>query len=62
MLVEVMGAFDEVYIKGAFDKVYMKPQRYGYGIRSWLRNMDMKDNVNVGKTLIYGYHSSFHFC
>jgi hypothetical protein len=41
-------------VMGAFDEVYMKPQRCGYGTQSWLRNMDMKDNVNAGKTLIDG--------
>jgi hypothetical protein len=40
------------YALGAFDEVYMKPQRCGYVTRSWLRNMDMKDNVNACKTLI----------
>jgi hypothetical protein len=45
MLVDVMGPFDEVY---------MKPQRCGCGTQSWLKNMDMKDSVNVGETLIDG--------
>jgi hypothetical protein len=46
-------------VMGAFDEVYMNPQRCGYGTQSWLRNMDMKDNVNAGKTLIDGYSLSF---
>jgi hypothetical protein len=41
-------------VMGAFDEVYMKPQRYGYGTQSWLRNMDMKDSVHAGKTLMDG--------
>ena len=41
-------------VMGAFDEIYMKPHRCGYGTRSWLRNMDMKDNVNAGNTLIDG--------
>jgi hypothetical protein len=49
------------YVVGAFDEVYMKPQRCGYGTRSWSRNMDMKDSVNLGKTLIDGYSLLFHF-
>jgi hypothetical protein len=39
---------------GAFDEVYTKPRRYGYGNQIWLRNMDMKDSVNAGNTLIDG--------
>jgi hypothetical protein len=41
-------------LMGAFDEVYIKPQRCGYGTQSWLRNMYMNDSVNVGNTLIYG--------
>jgi hypothetical protein len=42
------------YVMDTFDEVYMKPQRCGYGTQSLLRNMDMKDNENVGKILIDG--------
>jgi hypothetical protein len=45
MLVDVMGAFDEVYTK---------PQRYSYGTKIWFRNMYMRGNVHAGKTLMDG--------
>jgi hypothetical protein len=45
MLVDVLGAFDEVYTK---------PQRCGHETRSWLRNMEMKDSVNAGNSLMDG--------
>jgi hypothetical protein len=48
-------------VMGVFDEFYMKPWRCGYETRSWLRNMDMKDNVNVNKILIDGYSFSCHF-
>jgi hypothetical protein len=45
MLVDVMGAFDEVH---------MKPRRCVYGTQSCLRIMEMKHSVNVGNTQIDG--------
>jgi len=41
-------------VLGTFDEVYMKPRRCGYGTQHWLRNMHMKDSGNAGKTLIDG--------
>jgi hypothetical protein len=41
-------------VMGAFDEVYMKPRRCGHETQSCLRNKDMKDSVNVGNTLIDG--------
>jgi hypothetical protein len=41
-------------VLGAFYEVYMKPQRCGHETQIWLRNMDMKDSVNAGDTLIGG--------
>jgi hypothetical protein len=41
-------------VMGAFDEVYMKPQRCGYGTQSWLRNMEMKERENASNTLIDG--------
>jgi hypothetical protein len=41
-------------VMGAFDEVYMKPRRCGYGTKSCFRNMNMKDNVNSSKTLMDG--------
>jgi hypothetical protein len=38
----------------AFDEVYMKPWRCGYGTLCWFRKMDMKDRVNVGNKLVDG--------
>jgi hypothetical protein len=48
-------------VMGAFDEVYMKPQRCGYGTQSWSMNKDMKDNVIEGNTLIDGYSSLLNF-
>jgi hypothetical protein len=49
-----MGWLMSTNVLGAFDEVYMNPCRYGYGTQSWFRNMDMKDNVHAGKTLMDG--------
>jgi len=48
-------------VMGAFDEVYMKPQRCGYGTQIWFRNMDMKDIVNEKNILIDGYYLSWNF-
>jgi hypothetical protein len=40
-----------------FEEVYKKPQRCGHESQSYLRIKNMKDNVNVGNALIYGYSS-----
>jgi hypothetical protein len=49
------------YVMDTFDEVYMKPHRCGYGTRSLLRNIDMKESENAGKILIDGYYSFFYF-
>jgi hypothetical protein len=38
----------------AFEDLYKEPQRCGYSNQIWFINLDMKDIVNEGKTLIDG--------
>jgi hypothetical protein len=47
-------------VLGTFDEVYMKPQKHGHETQICLRNKDIKDSVNVSNTLIYGYSLSYH--
>jgi hypothetical protein len=41
-------------VMGAFDEVYMKTYRYGYGTPIWSSNMFMNYVVNVGISLMDG--------
>jgi hypothetical protein len=41
-----------VDVMGAFDEVYMNPQRCGYGTQSWLKNMDINVNSNLVQCLL----------